>query len=1689
MKTKLILLLAFISTTCFSQFSKTHYIPPLCNTDAYGTEDQYLYISCPSITNVNYTIRAIGGAITTGVVRRDNPQTVFIGNGSDTQLLANGIKISTILNNKGYIIEAEDLIYVTVRLTAAINTMTGKPNHAGGLVSKGLAALGTKFRIGAFINTGVTTDSRHNTFASILATENNTIISFSDIKPGVVLQNNAGGNNPANVTLNSGESYIIAATGPTPANADGLVGSLISSNKPIAVNCGSFGGSNGDISNSSDIGFDQIVSAERTGDKYIFIKGENVDVIERPLIVANENNTEVFLNGSTIPTATLNAGQYLALNGSQYAASGNLFVNTSKNVFAYQGIGGNNQANQNMHFVPPLSCETPKVVNNIPFINKVGNDGSFIGTVCVVAETGASLDFILNGNTYTSATLPGGVTLTGPFTVTGNANYVTYKIRGLTGNISVISTKSVYVSYYSSSGAATYGGFYSGFTFKPEVTQDVLAIGQTNCIPNAKLSVSSISSFDAFEWYFNGTLIVGANSNTYLPTQPGYYQVKGTITACGTSFFSEKIPVSSCPTNIDGDLANDNIDIDNDNDGITNCMESNGNQPIDCSINSGTIPQSTTTYSGIITSTTPSATVPFVGNTDGSFVSDLLQGKTNNNVYEVAFSQPTNVSLEYVTTANASDLLNSNAEYIVNSAINKTITVLNPTNQLLIDTNYDGIYESGVTTYSSFEIRFRLNSTTPLAAGTGTFKFSSFQTDSFKITHKNLSDLLANKSTFKLTATCVYKNSDSDASPNQLDSDSDNDGIPDSIEAQVTVPLVLANLDTNLNGLDNAFEPGLVPLDTDGDLVPDYLDSDSDNDGITDLNEGIADTDGDGIKNYRELDSDNDLCFDVQEAGYPVGTADTNGDGLFGSIAPPTVNLNGLVTSGPAYLAPNVNYITFAPIVITTQPTITPTCELQNVSITLADNGGNTYQWQLSTDNGITWNNVANAGVYSGVTTNNLTLTTIVNAMNGYKYRVQLNKVGNSCGLTSADAKLTVYVLPVANNVTIVECDTDLDLLTNFNLTLKNAAILSPTPITTEVFTYYSTPTGAANATVGDLITNFGAFPNTASPMNVWARVVNSNGCFRVAQITLVVSASNIPQSFSYALAPVCDDTLNINGTPASTVAIANINKRDGTTVFDLTPGITAVKALLPPPLSNYTFKYYRNGADALAQINIITGASLEIPATELINFRNNASELDVWVRVINTLGGCSGFGPFIKLNVEKLPVANLVPVFRECDDNQDGIFNFNTSALESTLLGAQTLANVTIKYFDNLTNAILTDSAAVPITSPFPSLFSTTSKIIKAIVTNNTTRACFDEVLIEFKVDKLPTAILLPTTLSNPRILCDDELYPAIQDGMAEFNTTTLESDLIGTQTNVKVTYVDALGLAIASPFPAKFKTKTQTITATVTSTVSGTKCSGVSVTIPFVLNKVPYIKALGDELVCTNDPAFTVNLNAGIADATPITDYTYVWSLNGTPIVPAKTGYTLTVSTAGIYTAEVSLATATNPLVCSRKRTITVKASNTAVINTTSITDLTDINIVTINVSGPGNYVYSLDEATGPFQESNVFTDVLSGVHIVYVKDLNGCKTSEKEIYVLGTPKYFTPNGDGINDTWNVKGVTSLYNAKTIIYIFDRFGKLVKEISPLGAGWDGNFNNQPLPATDYWYTIQFEDGRNIKGNFALKR
>jgi gliding motility-associated-like protein len=1487
MKKITLLLFLFTSITVFSQFSKTHYIPPLSCSNSIGVADQYLYISTPTTTNVNFIITSNGITIASGTVSNNSPFVYSIGQGNNTTLITPKTSIG-VVSNKGYIVEAEDLIYVSVRLNAAFNPANNSYAHAGALVSKGNSALGKTFRLGAMTNPLF--DSSLLNFASILATENNTKITISNIPVGTVLTDGTVITGNIVVPLNKNESYVLALenSAASPSNSSKIIGALVESDRPVVVNSGSFGGSNSSTVNNQgqpigrDIGFDQIVPLEKTGKEYIFVKGLGTDEIERVQLIANEDNTEVYLDGITL-FRTLNRGEYADIDGSKFT-NGNLYVKTTKNVSAYQSIAGSlSPANQNLFFVPPLNCATPNIVDNIPAIQTVGNT-FYTGKLNIVTETGATVT--INGSSINSLPAP----------IAGNTNFVRYTVSNLTGNIAVKSTRQVYVSYFGTNSAATYGGYYSGFDTKPEIVTDKITVANSNCIPNVKLKISTLSSYDTFQWYFNDVLIAGAITNEYTPTQPGYYQVQGSIVGCPSTvpIFSDKIPVSSCPEDSDGDGTNNNIDIDLDNDGILNTQEA-----------TKVLLNQSNPFLGTEYTATKAGTGTIVGKPLNGFVSEIPAGIASNSSYTLSFNQPKSISFNYINQDDAnqstppSDYLNSNGEFIVSVPTNRTLTVTDPNGQLLIDTNYDGIYETGVKEFSSFEIRFRLNSTIPLVPGSGSFKFQSYLTTAVTFTHKNLSESTSNKATFAIEHYQLI-DTDSDGIPNLLDIDSDNDGIPDFLEAQGNELKKYSGIDTNKDGLDNAFEPGLSPIDSDLDTIKDYLDLDSDNDGIYDLKESgsiaidknadgridglaatfgpnglsnsvetspesgklnytVLNTDSDNLYNYIDLDSDGDSCYDVIEAGF----TDNNSDGVLGN-SPVAVNSNGVVTSRiDGYTTPNANYLIAAPIVISDQPKDQFECELKQANFTVNTNTVNVYQWEVSTD-GINWSTISNNSTYMGATTNMLKINSITNGMNGYKYRVTLSKNGNTCGLISNPATLTVYPLPLINSpITLVQCDDDTDGISTFNLTEKNNKITSD--FAAMKFTYFKSFAGATNNDTNSLINN--PLSYTSGNGNVWARIENKNKCTSISEVKLVVSTTQIPASFSRTIA-LCDDYID-----------AIKNDTDGISTFDFSAINSEILSLLPSPTSLYTITYYENESDALAEINKIVNTA---------NHRNTNSpnQQTIWVRVDSNLdNACYGLGPHIKL------IVNAKPNINTNEDHKD-------------------------------------------------------------------------------------------------------------------------------------------------------------------------------------------------DQLVCSNLPSFFVQLNAGIQDGSPTSNYTFIWTKNGA-VISGKTAPTLDVNAEGEYTVKVTTVGGG----CSRTRTITVVASDKALITNVEIEELAEVNAIKIIVTGQGDYEYSLDEEFGFYQESNFYDNVPPGIHEVFVKDKNGCGTVSKTVAILGLPKFFTPNGDGINDYWKLKGANAQFNSKAIIYIFDRYGKLLNQLNPAGPGWDGTFNNRPLPSDDYWYTIRLEDGREAKGHFTLKR
>ncbi|MED5354286.1 MAG: gliding motility protein, partial [Bacteroidota bacterium] len=1102
----LFIILCFVFQDINAQFSKTHYIPPIGTTGsgAASPQIQYLYISTPNEIPFNVTINPIGGTPETVQVSNANPYEYYVGTGTDTNFIAQTNLSGQNLSDKGFIIEAEDLVYVSVRLFTSQQYY-----QAGGIVSKGLAALGEEFRVGTFRNLGNLTgqQSQYLNFISVLASQDNTTVNFSNFGNGVTIINDAA---TSNIQLNAGESYVIAASpSSNPDNAEGFIGVLVESDKPIAVNSGSLTGSNANLDDGDygqDVGIDQVAPVERIGSEYIFVRGVGPDEIERPLIIAHEDNTVVNVNGMLFANLA-NAGDFVSIDASYYGVSypsdgsagpplgqsSNMYVSTDKPVFAFQVIGGvrpgdggggfSGIPNQGLFFVPPINCQTPKIVDNIPYLNQIGSE-SFSGVITLVTETGSTLlinDLDISNYTTTAQS------------VNGNSDFVTYTIEGLTGNVSVESTSQVYVASFGAYTYATFGGYYSGFAFKPEILLQSLSIDNDSCIPNLTLSLNSISTYDQYQWYYNGDLIAGANSIDFTPSEPGYYQLSGAVENCPGAILSENIPVSACPNDFDGDGVNDNIDIDNDNDGILNCFESLGDKLIDLTGDTGGSIEGLYNYTfGLESSDVSSAN--WIGDDIGNWETFSPTPYLDSDNIEqdgyisssITFDSEISLAISYdcITDINTGlpidcNTMDNEEWFSLKVPYDKTITLIDPDDQILIDTNFDKIFESGITNFSNFEIRFKINGTS-LDSADSTFKFYTHLTDFFEMTHFNSSNTV-NKAVFNVTATCVPIDSDGDSIVDAEDSDSDNDGILDIIESSGSNYQPLSNVDANSDGYDDIFSFESTPIDSDGDAVLDYLDLDSDNDGIYDSQESgatitdadldgvidissgnignnglfdsietsidsgitnfsVTDTDGDGFYNYIDLESDEDNCSDVVEAGY----SDGNQDGLLGDNTV-TVDSNGLVNNAnDGYNIPGTDYIIDGTIIIDEGPQHQVLiCENSSFQLSIVSSTIDFYQWESSYD-GVNWNTLIDNEYYSGVNSSTLEILTTPISFNNIVFRALVDREGNGCIIYSTESNISVDPVPeVIVPTPLEECDDDYDGITSFNLTDKDTEILN----------------------------------------------------------------------------------------------------------------------------------------------------------------------------------------------------------------------------------------------------------------------------------------------------------------------------------------------------------------------------------------------------------------------------------------------------------------------------------------------------------------------------------------------------------------------------------------------------------------------------------------------------------------------
>jgi gliding motility-associated-like protein len=238
----------------------------------------------------------------------------------------------------------------------------------------------------------------------------------------------------------------------------------------------------------------------------------------------------------------------------------------------------------------------------------------------------------------------------------------------------------------------------------------------------------------------------------------------------------------------------------------------------------------------------------------------------------------------------------------------------------------------------------------------------------------------------------------------------------------------------------------------------------------------------------------------------------------------------------------------------------------------------------------------------------------------------------------------------------------------------------------------------------------------------------------------------------------------------------------------------------------------------------------------------------------------------------------------------------------------------------------------------------------------------------------------------------------------------------------------------------------------------------------VPLVLTVIPLPKLnMKDTYAICENGFVTLTADAGFDS--------YSWS-NG-----ANTR-SITVTQGGDYAVTVTKNNGT--LVCSSTKNSTVEVSERATITAVETIDwTTSENAITVFVDGSGTYEYSVDGIN--FQSSNHFFGLPNGAYTIYVNDTKGCGVSKKDVYLLMYPKFFTPNGDSYNDFWGIQFYQNEVNL--VVKIFDRYGKFIRQLSATDPFWNGTYNGQPLPASDYWFTVIRENGKEFTGHFSLKR
>ncbi|WP_191858946.1 T9SS type B sorting domain-containing protein [Hanstruepera ponticola] len=653
----------------------------------------------------------------------------------------------------------------------------------------------------------------------------------------------------------------------------------------------------------------------------------------------------------------------------------------------------------------------------------------------------------------------------------------------------------------------------------------------------------------------------------------------------------------------------------------------------------------------------------------------------------------------------------------------------------------------------------------------------------------------------------------------------------------------------------------------------------------------------------------------------------------------------------------------------------------------------------------------------------------------------------------------------VSTPLPLYDCDLDNDNLGSFDLSPVRDDILASDP--TLVVTFHLTYQNAL-----DNVNPQGDSMSNVAGQIIYVRVDFGTGlgCATILELQLIVEPSPIvPTDIDPYV--VCDDD------------------SDGTATFNLTTMDPTIYGSQNP--SDYILTYHESLTDAES----IPGLN-PIIEPDLSNYVSGNTT--IYVR-LEGLNGCVTVGQFdlIVNPLPDIPAEAQDSVFEICDDtsNNDGYVIFDLTSQNDNYTGGD--VTLEVDYYETMAdipnNPISNDSAYE--NTSITGLPHNPQTIFVTVTETTSGGNCYAITTLTLVVNPLPT----PNDVLPDLIDCDINNPGDLQEA---FDLTQNEGLMLN-DFDETVTYHESMAdaesgeNAITNASSYSNIATPQTIYVRVTNTGDpsdssddGTGCYAI-ITFDLLVNPVPMFTP--DELytICVNTNGTEVVGSPTIDTGLSTTDYTFEWMDPNGVIVSIDSSYTAVQ--AGTHIVTIS----DIDTMCFSVISVDVEESSPPIVDAVVVTEaFADGNVIQVTATGNGaaQYEFSIDNgpwvSNDPNMNTYTFTNVSPGEHVIQVRDIYGCGIGSDVVVVMDYPLFFTPNNDGDNDTWQISGISSQMDAK--IYIFDRYGKLLKQLSPSSPGWDGTSKGYLLPTSDYWFTVDYkEDGqaKQFRSHFTLKR